>query len=134
MKKVLVVLLLSCANSAYAQAPSRTVEKDYTFIEPRYGPGELGARGVSEFRFKPQAGERWVSISVEDDFVGPVPGFVYQFPAISYPFCGSTSKPVPIVPRRRVVVELGRGSCEPPPNFWGTGTHIAGTVTATFDR
>ncbi len=135
MKRLLVVLLVLCAGAAHAEAPGRSVEKDYTFVEPRYGisPLEAYIKGIYEFRFKPKAGERWVSISVEDLVVDDVPGVVYQFVSTSHAFCGSSSEPVRIVPKRPVVVRLGRGSCDTP-HVWGTGTHVAGTVTATFTR
>jgi hypothetical protein len=133
VKRLLVVVLVLCAGSAQAQAPDRSVEKEYTFVEFRHGPGEAYIKGINTFRFKPQAGERWVSISIEDSVVDNVPGTVYQFTAISYPFCGSTSEPVPVVPRKPVVVRLGQGSCDTP-NVLGTGTHIAGTITGTFSR
>ena len=133
MKRLLVVLLVLWAGSAHAQAPERPVEKEYTFVEFRYGPGEAYIKGINHLRFKPQAGERWVSISIEDEVVEDVPGTVYQFTSTSFPFCGSTSEPMRIVPGKPVVVRLGQGSCDTP-NVLGTGTHIAGTVTATFSR
>lgn len=129
------MLLVLCAGAAHAKAPARSVEKDYTVVEPRYGisPPEAYIKGTYEFRFKPEAGERWVSISVEDLVVDDVPGLVYQPFSTSRAFCGSTSEPVRILPKKPVVVWLGKGSCDTP-NVWGTGTHVAGTITVTFTR
>lgn len=135
MKRLLVVLVVLCAGAAHAKAPARSVEKDYTFVEPRYGvsPPEAYLKGIYEFRFEPEAGERWVSISVEDLVVDNVPGLVLQPFSRTHAFCGSTSEPVRILPNKPVLVWLGEGSCDTP-NVWGTGTHVAGTVTATFTR
>lgn len=135
MKKLLVVLLVLFAGSAAAQSSGRSVEKDYTFVEPRVGtsPPEAYLNGIYEIRFRPQAGERRVSVSIDDVVVSNVPAVLYQAAEFSQPFCGSTRKAVRIVPRKTVIVRLGEGSCGTT-NVWGTGTHVVGTVTATFGR
>ena len=118
-----------------AAGRSRTVSGEYH--SPRVSPTETGgsfyfSNGVS---FKPQAGERAVSIEIDDAYFESVGATISQDldgdgrPDEEIRICNQTNKPFLIDPTVKVVVSVHEGTCNGEPSFATTGT-----VTATFIR
>lgn len=138
MKRIatLAILILGLSAAVGQAAPGqRVVEKNYepVYFIPNGTAGSIySSNGV---RFRPKAGERFVSVSITDNTGLPVPARIEQDidgddkADIKLTFCGATEAPVEIVPDARVVVWMIDGTCDDTAGGWTTGV-----MTATFSK
>lgn len=109
----------------------RTQTLEYTAGGVSAGPDQTTVVTVGDdvgkvvFRGGP---ERFVEIEVADAHGLPVTAIVSQGEQTSHYVCGSSEKPLPIVPNKKVTVFLVNGLC----GDAGASVVTRGTVTATF--
>ena len=138
MKRVIgaAALILGVTTAVGHAAPApRVVEKNYdpVYFIPNGTAGSIyHSNGV---RFRPKAGERFVSVTITDSTGTTVPARIEQDldgdreADLMHEFCGSTDSPVEIVPNAQVVVWMTDGSCDGTAGAW-----TSGVMTATFSR
>ena len=138
MKRVIgIALLILGVTAAVGQAAPapRTVEKNYepVYFIPNGTAGSIyHSNGV---RFRPKAGERFISVSVADSSGTTVPARIEQDldgdkeADLTHEFCGATDSPVEIAPDATVVVWMIDGTCGDAAGVW-----TSGVMTASFSR
>lgn len=129
-------LALAClAGGAHAGGRASRTETGTYYAGGVQGVVGLTAAGQESLGAVRFAGgpERLVSVTVEDSTGLAIAGEVAQSldsdtaPEVSYEFCGTTPKPVKVVPHQQVVVYLYAGTCDSAPSL---PTH--GRVVAEF--
>ena len=139
---VIVGALLVGALTAPVNAGKKPRKVEMPYSEPAVGTTGVGVcfQGAScAFFGPPAAGEKFVSVSVEDDLGTDVYGSVIQdtngdgnFLAtddLTVHFCGATTEAIPIEPGKAVSVWVWQGPGANPPCAGGASS---GTVTGTF--
>lgn len=148
MRKALIgaivgaLLLGALAAPVHAGKKSKPRKVEMPYSEPAYGTAGVGVcfQGAScAFFGPPAAGEKFVSVSIEDDLGTDVYASVIQdtngdgnFLAtddLTVNFCGATTEPVEIEPGKDVSVWVWQGPGANPPC---ASAASSGTVTATF--
>jgi hypothetical protein len=135
----LTVALAVVALPAASQAKrSRTDSGEYNAVVANTDPAGPSAQGhiTNGVAFTPRAGERFVSIVVQDESGLPAPAVVGQdldgdgVDDVTQDICGQSASPIAFKRGIDVVVWAQEGPCED-----GTmGAATFGTVTATFTR
>lgn len=134
---VLVLAIAVVPGLASAEGQSkRTVKGHYNTIHISPGSeNNLSGRFSNGVKFKPRAGERFVSIVVKDDSGFPVRAIVGQDldgddrDDVRTEICQRTKEPVKLRPGATVIVWAQVGDCD---GELGLATY--GTVKATFIR
>lgn len=149
MRRTIVVGLVVVVGAGLVVVPADAAKRPKPkkrSIELPYAEPAVGAAGAGVclqgssclFYGPPAAGEKRVSVSIEDDLGQPVPASLIQdtnedgsflvTDDLTVGICGATEEPVEIEPGKAVSVWVWRAGADPP----CPGTASSGTATATF--
>ncbi|MDP9067923.1 MAG: hypothetical protein M3N53_06205 [Actinomycetota bacterium] len=141
MRKIIPTLIaallsVSLAPTSGAAASDREVTKAYTMANGTVVYNSASAEwsiGTQYKVFRPQPGERFVSISVSDDAGQPVSGHVHirrEGKLDHVDFCNETQTPIELGAAKKVEIGVHLGTCSD-----ATPSLVTqGTITATFSR
>lgn len=143
MRKIVAIaaacLFVASLIGPASGAPSdRKVTKQYTMANGMVVFDSAEAQwsvGTAWKIFRPEAGERFVSVSVSDEADQPVYGHIHLKPEADgktkdVDFCNETTKPIRLGAAKKIDVAIFLGTCSD-----GTPSVVTeGTITATFSK